>query len=120
MFDLGIFSGSAKIAFFGLGGVALFGGIWLLIQKFVHGKSSDKKSIVHKIKQAVLKEDLDNVTKEQKVITKQLKEAEKASEESKEKIKTIARKAAVEMNKVLKQESIAEIDNNIEEEWGKL
>lgn len=120
MFDLGILNGPAQIAIFGLGGVALFGGAWFLIQKFISGKSSEKRSITHKIKQAVLKEDLDSVSKEQKVISKQLKQAEKASVKSREEIKTIAREAAVKINKVLKQDSIAEIDDMIEDEWENL
>lgn len=120
MFDLGIFTGSAKIVTFGLGGVALFGGLWLLIQKLTSGKSSDKTNVVHKIKQAVTQKKIETVTKEQEIITKQLKQAEQASEESKEKIKTIVRKAAVEMNNVLKQDVISKIDDNIDADWEKL
>jgi flagellar biosynthesis component FlhA len=120
MFDLGIFTGSAKIVTFGLGGVALFGGLWLLIQKLTSGKSSDKRSVVHKIKQAVTQKKIEEVTKEQEVIVKQLKQAEQASEDSKEKIKKIVRKAAVEMNTILKEDSIAKIDDNIDDDWEKL
>jgi galactokinase/mevalonate kinase-like predicted kinase len=78
------------------------------------------KEITHKTKQQVLKEDLEEVTKEQEVIAKQLKQAEQASEESKQKVKTIARKAAVEMNKVLKEDSIAKIDAQIDSDWDDL
>lgn len=114
--DLGLLTGSAKIAVFGLGGVALFGGIMLFIQKFMN-KKIKVREIVHETKQQVLKEDLEKVTKEQEVIAKQLKQAEVASEESKEKIKKIARKAAVDMNKVLKEDSIAKISDQIDSDW---
>lgn len=111
-----IFAGPGKIAIFGLGGVALFGGVMLFIQRFM-GKKSEVREIAHAAKQEVLTENIEKVTKEQEVIQKQLKQAEEASVESKEKIKKIARKAAVEMNKVLKEDSIAKIDDQIDSDW---
>lgn len=117
--DLGILSGSGKIAIYGLGGVALFSGIMMLIQKFM-GKKSETRKIAHTTKQEILKEDLEKISKEQEVIQKQLKQAEVASEESKEKIKVIARKAAVEMNKILKEDTIARIDDQIDSDWENL
>lgn len=114
-----IFSGPGKIAIFGLGGVALFGGVMMFIQKFM-GKRSEKREIAHNAVQEKIQQDIKKVTKEQEVIQKQLVQAEEASVESKEKIKKIARKAAVEMNKVLKEDSIAKIDDQIDSDWESL
>lgn len=111
-----LFSGPGKIAFFGLGGVALFGGVMLFIQKFM-GKKSEAREIAHTAVQKHIQTKVEKVTKEQEVIEKQLKQAEVATEESKEKIKVIARKAAVEMNKVLKEDSIAKISDQIDSDW---
>jgi len=117
--NLGIVSGASKIAVYGLGGVALFSGVMIFIQKFINKKPKEKE-IAHAAKQEVLQENVEKVTKEQEVIQKQLKQAEQASEESKQKIQIIARKAAVEMNKVLKEDSIAKIDDQIDSDWNNL
>jgi galactokinase/mevalonate kinase-like predicted kinase len=117
--DLGLFTGSGKIAFYGLGGVALFSGVMLLVQKFMN-KKSEEKEISHEAVEQNIEEKIKEISKEQEVIQKQLKQAETASTESKEKIKKIAQKAAVDINKVLKEDSIAKIDEQIDSDWDKL
>jgi len=111
--------GAAKIGIFGLGSVALFGGLMLLLKRFMQKDSQEKNIEVakHEGKQEQIQDQIVKITKEQEVLDKQIKMSETASEESKEKVKKIAQKAAVEMNSILKEDSIAKIDSVIDEEW---
>lgn len=119
MLNLGAFTGASKIIAFGLGGTAVFSGALLLIHKWL-GRKSAQKEAEHKVSQAVTEEKINEATEEQKVITKKLQQAETASEESKKKVKDIARKAAIQMHNILKQDSIAKIDDEIGSDWGNL
>jgi galactokinase/mevalonate kinase-like predicted kinase len=71
-------------------------------------------------KQKQLQEEVINITKEQKVIAAQLKASEHASEETKTKIKEKLQKAAVEIQETLKKDNLAAIDEQIDEDWGRL
>lgn len=112
----------ANIALYGLGGVAVFGGIFLIIQKFLSRDPGKKlKDLLRKEKkQAVLEHDIKNITKEQQVIAAQVVAAEYASEETKKKIQDKLKKAAVEIQETLKQDGFAAIDDQIDEDWKNL
>lgn len=111
--------GVAKIGIVGLGTVGVFGVIMLLLQKFVlkSGKQKDIEVAKHKGKQEQIQDQIGEITKEQEVLDKQIKMSEQASEESQEKVKIIAQKAAVQMNTILKEDSIAKIDSVIDDGW---
>lgn len=110
---------SANIALYGLGGVAAFGGIFFIIQKFLSRDPSKKlKDLLRKEKkQAVLEHNIKTITKEQQIIAAQVKAAEYASEETKKKIQDKLKKVAGEIRETLKQDSFAAIDDQIEEDW---
>ena len=56
----------------------------------------------------------------QKVVVAEIDKNEKLSEESKTKIKDIQKKAATEINTILKEESIAKIGEDIDKSWDEL
>ena len=111
--------GPAKIAVFGLGGAAIFGGAMLLFRRFTE-KGGITRAALHKAFQSKKQEEIKEVTKKQEVLNKQLEMAEQASEDSKKRINEIAKKAAVEINQVLKEDSIAKIDEEIDKDWDDL
>jgi len=107
---------------YGVGAVGLVGALALFLPKLL-GKSK-KTKILDKFKkdkkQKELQEEVVNITKEQKVIAEQLKASEHASEETKEVIKKKLQKAATEIQETLKQDSLSAIDDQIDEDWGKM
>lgn len=111
-----------NIVTYGLGGVAVFGILTMLLNKLATGsKVSDALKMFKKEeKQKELAEKVKTLAKEQEVVVKQLKAAELASEDSKNKVQQIIRKAAVEAQRVLKEDSLQEIDSQIDEDWNKL
>ncbi len=113
---------ASYIITYGLGGVAVFGILTVVIQKIAG--SSDIKSAIDSFKkgekQKKLEESIEKFSKEERVILRQLKVSEYASAEAKTKIQEIVRKAAVEVQGVLKKDTIKEIDDEIEEDWSKL
>jgi len=114
--------GAAKIGIFGLGSVALFGGIMLLLKKFIQ-KDPQQKSIEvakHEGKQEQLQDQIEDITKEQKILNMQFKMSKNASKESKEKVRKISKKAAIAINNVLKSEKIMHTDKVVDEEWKNL
>jgi len=111
--------GAAKIGIFGLGSVALFGGIMLLLKRFIQ-KDDQKKDIEvakHEGKQEQIQDQIKEITKEQAVLVKQIEVSKKASQKSREKVEKIAQKAAVEMHKVLSHDDIVKTDKMIDDEW---
>ncbi|MBR9682657.1 MAG: hypothetical protein GOV02_03190 [Candidatus Aenigmarchaeota archaeon] len=104
---------------YGLGAIGIFGALALFLPKLL-GKSK-KNKILDKFKkdekQKELQEESVVISKEQQVIAKQIKASDHASEETKKKIKKKLQKAAVEIQKTLKEDNIASIDEQIDEEW---
>ena len=84
------------------------------------GSDSKQTSTVHKLKQALGQKEVELVEEKQKVVAVNIQEKEKLSKESVDKIKDIQKKAAVEIETILKEESIAAIDKEIDEEWDDL
>ena len=99
------------IGFLGCGGVAF------LIFNFSKIFSKDPKEILKNIDQKRDHKKIDNINKKEEVIIRQIKLSEKASDESKKKINEITKKAVIEINNVLKEDSISVIDSIIEEDW---
>lgn len=113
---------STSIITYGLGGVAVFGILAIILQKLASGsKVKDAlKAFKKKEKQKQLKETVKTLSKEQEVINQQLQVAETSSEESKKKVQKIVQKAAVQVQRILQEEKIQVIDDEIEEGWSKL
>ena len=113
---------AGNIVFYGLGAVALAGGLALFLPKILGGSSKKKLLDMFKRKQKEkeLQEEIKNITKEQQVIATQLKASENASEETKEVIKKKLQVAAVEIQKALKEDNLSVIDDQIDEDWGKI
>jgi len=113
---------AGNIVLYGLGAVALAGGLALFLPKILGGSSKKKLLDMFKKeqKQKELQEEIKAVTQEQKVIATQIKASENASEETKEKIKKNLQAAAVEIQKILKEDNLSAIDAQIEEDWGEL
>ena len=111
-----------NILTYGLGSVAIFGGISILFNKFIG--SDSKKAFLEKFKkdekQKELQENIEHIDKEQQVIASQVRITEKSAAETQVKVKNILRKAAVEIQETLKQDSISEIDKQIDEDWKNL
>lgn len=104
---------------YALGGVGVVGALALFLPK-IFGRSK-KGKILEEFKkdqkQKKLQEQVDNITKEQKIIASQIKASEHASEETKEKIKKKLQKAAVEIQETLKEDNLSSIDEQIDEDW---
>jgi galactokinase/mevalonate kinase-like predicted kinase len=112
----------SNIVTYGLGSIAVFGALSIITQKLAGGGKVKNllKSFKRDERQKQLEKNIKTLTAEQEVISKQLSAAEVASEETKEKIQAIFRKSAVEAQKILKADTIQEIDEQIEEDWEKL
>lgn len=104
---------------YGVGAVGLVGALALFLPKLL-GKSKKTKLLDQfkkDAKQEKLETEIKEITKEQKVIAEQIKASEHASEETKVKIKEKLQKAAVEIQATLKEDSLAAIDDQIDEDW---
>ena len=111
--------GPSSILTYGLGGVAVFGILAIVLQKLASG-SSIKDAIEKfkkKEKQEALASAVEDLSKEQQVIVKQLKASEAVSEESKKKIEAIVKKTAVEVQALLKVDTIQQLDDEIQKDW---
>ena len=107
---------------YGVGAVGLVGVLALFLPRLM-GRSKKSKILdmfKKDQKQKELQEEVVNITKEQKVIAQQLKVSEHASEETKEVIKKKLQKAAIEIQETLKQDNLSAIDDQIDEDWGKM
>jgi len=109
MLDPGIMK--VIFGFLGCGGIA--GIAYYATTQFRKKPGEVIKDLGQKRKQ----EEIEKTTKKQQVIAKQIEIAEQASEESKQKVDKILKKAATEVNQILKEDNIAKIDQVIEEEW---
>lgn len=104
---------------YGLGGVAVVGALAIFLPKLM-GRSKKSKlldTFKKDAKQEKLQAEVKEISKEQKVIAAQIEASEHASEETKVKIKEKLQKAAVEIQETLKQDNLAAIDDQIDEDW---
>jgi len=83
--------------FLGCGGLATLA--WFITSKI--GEKSDIHKIVHKVKQKIGLDNIKKIENKQKPILKQIKESEKLTKETKEKIKDIKKEANKEIVKIL-------------------
>lgn len=107
---------------YGLGGVAVVGALAIFLPKLL-GRSKKSKLLDEfkkNAKQEKLQAEVKEITKEQKVLEAQIKASEHASEETKTEIKKKLQKAAVEIQETLKKDNLAAIDDEIDEDWGKM
>jgi len=72
---------------------------------------------VHKIFQKKKVEEIVGIEKKQNVIKTEIATKEKISKQSQEKIKTIQKKAADEIEEVLKKENVSDIHKSITSDW---
>ena len=103
----------------GLGGVGIVGAIFIFLPK-IFGRSSAEKLLDNfkkDEKDKKLQDEVKKISKEEQVLAAQIKASENASEETKQKIKKKLQKAAVEIQQTLKEDSIAAIDDQIDEDW---
>lgn len=106
------------IAVYGISGVAIFGIIYFILNKFT-GSGSMLKKIFNK-EQEEKQQEIVTINKKQDILQKQFKESEKASIEAKKKIDQIYKNTAKEVNKVLKEDKISVIDSEIDDAWDDL
>jgi uncharacterized membrane protein YhiD involved in acid resistance len=108
-----------EMILYGVGAAGIVGALSILLPKLL-GKSNKSKILDQfkkDAKQEKLETEIKEITKEQKVIADQIKASEHASEETKTKIKQKLQKAAVEIQATLKEDNLAAIDDQIDEEW---
>jgi hypothetical protein len=97
------------------------GGLFaLVVGFFMTGKSSDALKGITNLFGKKQKEKIDEIEKHQKTVAVNIKEKEKLSKESTEKIIEIRKKATVEILNVLKEENIEDIQAEIDEDWDEL
>jgi len=104
---------------YGLGAVGVVGALAIFLPKLM-GRSKKSKlldTFKKDAKQEKLQAEVKEITKEQKVIAAQIEASEYASEATKVKIKEKLQKAAVEIQETLKQDNLAAIDDQIDEDW---
>ena len=103
----------------GLGVAGVVGALAIFLPKLM-GRSK-KSKILDQFKkgekQKQLQAEVKEITKEQEVIAAQIEASEHASEETKTKIKEKLQKAAVEIQATLKEDNLAAIDSQIDEDW---
>jgi len=107
---------------YAVGGVGVLGALFIILPKLL-GRSTEKKLLDKFNKEAVeqkLDTEIKEITKEQKVIEAQIKASENASEETKAKIQKKLQQTAVEIQKTLKEDNLAAIDEQIDKDWGDL
>lgn len=102
------------IGFLGCGGLAL---IVTFFMKWQRGDKSGILEEVHKVKQKFEIDKIKDVVKEQEVLSVNIKEKESLSKESVEKIKDIQKKAAKEVEEILKDDNIKRIHDQIDSDW---
>ena len=97
------------------------GGLFaLVVGFFMTGKSSDALKAVTNLFGKKQQEKIDAIEEHQKTVAINIKEKEKLSKESTEKIIEIRKKATVEILNVLKEENIEDIQAEIDEDWDEL
>lgn len=109
----------SSIAVLSLGGTGIIGVLYWLLTKIV---GRDPKTKILDVFRSKVIEDreqkvIHKITKEQEIITKQIEIAETSSESTKQKVKEKIQEASKEIQVILKEDKIAEIDKQIEEEW---
>ena len=107
---------------YGLGAVGIVGALAIFLPKLM-GRSKKSKLLDEfkkNAKQEKLQAEVKEITKEQKVLQAQINASEHASEETKTEIKKKLQKAAVEIQETLKKDNLAAIDDEIDEDWGKM
>ena len=104
---------------YGLGAVGIVGALAIFLPKLL-GRSNKSKILDEfkkNAKEEKLQTEIKEITKEQKVLAAQIEASEHASEETKAKVKEKLQKAAVEIQKTLKEDNLAAIDAQIDEDW---
>ncbi len=105
----------STILLYGLGSVAVVGILMLLIGKFA-GRRKSLFSIFKK-KQKVHTEEIKEIHASQAQVWVRIKNADKVSVETKREIQEKVVKANKEVDEILKEESMANLSNTLNEEW---
>jgi len=91
-----------------------------MISKIFGGGDGKVREAVHKITQKISREKISKIESDQTVVAVKVKNKESLAEESVTRIKDIQKKAAEEIEEVLKEDRIADIHKTIDEEWDNL
>jgi len=83
-------------------------------------KKSDILKAIHEATQDKGKKKVEEITKKEKVVEVNIREKEKLATESRNKIKDIQKKAAAEIEEVLKEDNLKKIQDEIDEDWDEL
>lgn len=78
------------------------------------------REAVHGLTQKLGQEKVNKIEEKQTVVKVEIENKEKLATESKEKIKEIQKKASEEIAEVLKQDNIAKIQDQIDEDWDEI
>lgn len=87
---------------------------------FIAGRFSDKSKImnaVHKVTQKIGKKKVEDITESQNKIKVGISAKEKISQDSIDKIKDIQKKAVDDIGKILRDENISSIHEEIDNDW---
>lgn len=107
------------IAGLGLGAVGLFGGIFIIIQKFMGDDNAKDK--IHQFKQKQKRKEVKSLRQESNQVKAELDKKQEVSKEQEDKVQKIVDKASKEVEKTLKEDkSIADIQNEMDEDWDNL
>jgi len=98
----------------GAGGLAL---IFTLYSQFMNGDKSKFLNILSKFKQKEVLKEISTLNEKQKIIGNDIKNKEKLSKESVEKIKVIQKEASKDINKILNEENLVNTDKEIDKLW---
>lgn len=113
---------ASSIMFSGLGLVALFGGISVLMTKFVSFKNGQldiiKKDHEQNIKETT--EKIKETTAKQQELMKKVQQNEALSEEKKQKIDKIITDANQQIKETLGETDLNKINNEIQNDWSEL
>ena len=93
------------------------GGLAALVFFFFNKSPKNPGELIKDLSQSRKIDKIEKINKKQEVIVQQLKVAETASTESKQKVDQIIKTAAKEVNEVLKTDKLAQIDSIINDEW---
>jgi len=84
------------------------------------GSDSKDSGILHGLKQALGKKEVEIIEEKQKVVAVNIEDKEKLGRESVKKIKEIQKKATKEINSILVEDNLARIGDEIDDDWEEL
>ena len=113
---------ASNIMFLGLGSVALFGGVSMLMSKFVSFKKG-RLSILEEQHEQMTNDTIEQIntaTAKQNELNKTVQQTEEIAQEKREKVKQIIDNANKQIKDTLNETDLKKLDKQIQHDWSEL